>query len=205
MSGMSDLVAVVVPTALGSSVISTLITTYAIQTRERRRARAEVRATMRSAQAAAAADEATVPDQMQAKLDEFVRAAQLARLPMPLVDLYVGVTRQIWAMGSPYAPEGTASADPEVLDTATKVAAEAFTLLVSATWRPHRTRLKVWRRTRRYRRILVGGIPELDAWYVESKSRTRTWERDLLRKERRERRTRHHARRHAKSPNPAAP
>jgi hypothetical protein len=50
MSGVGGVLAVVVPTALGSSVASTLITRYATQSRERRAAQAEVRRTMRAAQ-----------------------------------------------------------------------------------------------------------------------------------------------------------
>jgi hypothetical protein len=50
----------------------------------------------------------------------------------------------------------------------------AFSLLVDATWRPHHSRLKVRWRTYRYRRILVGAVPELDRQYLESGSRRRS-------------------------------
>lgn len=193
MSGIDGVLAVVVPTALGSSVVSTLITTYATQTRERRQARAEVRGTIRvTEQAAHAAD--TSYDRMRETLDEFVRAAQLACLPMHLVDLYFAVTHMLWGAVhlSPDEWPGPTPQGP-ARETAEKVSAEAFRLLVSATWRPHRARVQVWRGTRRYRRILVAGIPETDRRFARSRLRSREWEREMLRRERRDRRARRQA------------
>ena len=190
MSGISGVLAIVVPTALGSSVVSTLITTYATQYRERSQARAEVRGTMRAAECSAYKMDMKFT-QLRETMDEFIRAAQLACLPMGLVDLYVVVIEQVWRGLHTSADEWSGpTAQDAAVETAYRILQEAFRLLVEATWRPHRARVKVRRETRRYRRILVGGIPELDRKFGESRSRTREWERGMLRRERRERKTR---------------
>ncbi len=190
MSGVGGVLAVVVPTALGSSVASTLITTYATQSRERKAARVEVRRAMRAAQSVAYKVDTRIT-QLQETLDEFVRAAQLAQLPVPLVDLYVCAAEQVWrGLHTPEAEWTRATTQATAVETAYRVLQEAFRLLVSATWLPHGSKVRVWRDTRRYRRVLVGGIPELDRKFGETWSHSRNWERDMLRKERRERKLR---------------
>jgi hypothetical protein len=55
MGSITEMLAVAVPGCAGSSVVSTLTTTYATQSRERRQARAAVRDTMRAVESAAVA------------------------------------------------------------------------------------------------------------------------------------------------------
>lgn len=190
MSGIGEVIAWVVPAALGSGVLSSLITTYATQASERNKARADVRQTMRAAQFASHKFETKISD-LQETQDEFIRAAQLAHLPTDLVDLYVCAQEMVWRALHTAEDQWT-NPTPQVsaAETAIRVRQEAFRLLVEATWRPHLSKVKVWRETRRYRRILVGGIPELDREFAPSKSAARAWEHDMLRKERRERKTR---------------
>lgn len=183
MSGTGSVLAWVIPAVLGSSVVSTLITAYVTQSGERRRARAEVRAVLRVAESTAAEQEATGP-QMRAALDEFARVAQLARLPYRLVDLHFVANNKVWDIR--HLPMGESVSRP-VLETALRVSSETFSLVVDATWHPYRSRWRVWRRIRRYRRILVAGVPELDREYAWPRHRRRSWEREMLRKERRER------------------
>jgi hypothetical protein len=183
MSSVGSVLLVAVPAVLGSSVVSSLITVYATQSRERREARAEVRSAMRAAQVAAVAESSGT--QMRTLADEFARVAMLARLPMPLVDLYVVAVTKLWSVQHPLC-----GPQPPVGGPVAMVEGEAFSLLVSSTWHPYRSRLRVWWRTRRYRRILVGAVPELDRHYLHPRSQRRKWERELLGKERTERRTR---------------
>ena len=187
MSSVGSVLVVAIPAVLGSSVISSLVTVYATQSRDRREARAEVRAAMRAAEVTAVAGE-TSGAEMRALADEFARVAMLARLPMPLVDLYVVAATKVWAMQHP-AVSGDETPLP-ARGSVAMVSGEAFSLLVRATWHPHRDRVRMWRRTRRYRRILVGAVPELDRHYVQPRSQRRRWERELLGKERAERRAR---------------
>ena len=86
-----------VSTAAGSSVISTLITTYATQAGDRRKVRADVRAVVRIVDDASRAEE-TTEARIDKALDDFMRAALLARLPLPLVNLFFTVARKSWAM-----------------------------------------------------------------------------------------------------------
>jgi hypothetical protein len=116
---------------------------------------------------------------------------------MPLVDLFVVANSKIWALQHPVSDDDIMH--PTERTAVIKVAGESFGLVVDMTWHPHRSRLKVWWKTKRYRRILVGAVPELDRQYLESRSSRRRWERELLRKERSER----PARREANSREPA--
>jgi hypothetical protein len=184
---VGSILIVAVPAVLGSSVLSSLITTYVTQSGERRRTRAEVRNATRAVEKAAIGG-TTTPNQMRELIDEFIQLAMLARLPMPLADLYVASSSKVWAIVHPYADRDIVPDD--VKESVFKVMAETFSLLALATWRPRLSKFKVWRRTRRYRRILVGAAPDLDRQYFESRSRRKTWERDMLKRERRDRRTR---------------
>jgi hypothetical protein len=188
MSDIGGIVALVVSTAAGSSVISTLITTYATQAGDRRKVRADVRAVVRIADNASRAEE-TTEARIDEILDDFMRAALLARLPLPLVNLFFTVSRKSWAMRHAGQP-----VPAETIDATDRVAAEAFRMAVISSWHPSTSRLVVWRNSRRYMRILIGILPELDEEHGWPRPRKRDWERELLRKEQRERASRRKAR-----------
>lgn len=183
MSDTNKLVTVL-SVAAGSSVVSALITTYATQTGERREARVHVREAMRPAEMAALAPATTWPG-MHGASDDFIRTAQLAKLPMPLVDLYVAAVNGLWKIHHSSSEEELSEWDK---DGIAAVYDRVFRLVVELTWHPHRTRVMAWRKTRRYRRILIGSNPRMDWHYSKlAETRGRTWEKAMLRKERNER------------------
>jgi hypothetical protein len=139
---------------------------------------------------------------MDEVLDDFTRAAMLARLPLPLVNLYFTVSRKSWAMRHTDQP-----VPAETTDAVDRVAAETFRMVVMLSWFSVASKLAVQRNSRRYMPILVGIVPEIDEEYGWPRSRKRAWEREMLRKEQHERASRRLARDTApatSSPQPSA-
>jgi hypothetical protein len=179
---MTDWVPIIVA-ALGSGALSSIVTTYGTQTRERGQARAQAREAIRDVQ------NLTFPlpthEQLTAALDQLETSAMLARLPKKLTGLNretVFKRREVMASAAEANSPGSelASSDSDRAFAFEHIAAETLQLLVGATWHPILGAPYRWWRTRQLSRVMdifprAGPRP----------SDKRRWERDAIRKAKR--------------------
>lgn len=179
-------------TALASGTFGSVITTYGTQTRERRQARAQARDAIRQVQ------NFTLPvpteEQLNAALDSFETSAMLARLPKKLTSLNreaLYMRRNSMASvaepGLPDTPESVIY-DSDIAFASQHIATETIQLLVDATWHPILGAPYRWWRTRQLSRVM-DTHPRPGP---RSREKHR-WERDTIRKAKREMKRRRRA------------
>jgi len=178
--------ALIILTALGSGALASIITTYGTQTRERRQARAQVREAIRRAQDLLS--HVCASEQLTVALDSLETSAMLAGLPQYLTILHrdaLSVLRQITAdvidLDQPPGEE-SAHAINDMAFAADHVVGETTRLLTDATWHPILRAPYRWWRTRQLARVM-DTLPRPGPRQPEK----RRWERDTIRKAKRER------------------
>ena len=184
--------ATIILTALGSSVLGSIITTYGTQTRERRQARAQAREAIRQVQ------DLTFPvpthEQLSAALGNLETNAMLAGLPKKLTGLNreaLYIRRDFLARAAEPGPSSgsvLANPDTDMEFASDHIAAETLQLLVDTTWHPILSAPHRWWRTRQLSRVMdtrprPGPRPR----------DKRRWERETIRKAKRERKRRRRA------------
>jgi len=175
----------IILTAIGSGAVGSIITTYGTQTRERRQARAQAREAIRQVQNSAY----PVPtqEQLTATLDNLETSAMLAGLPKNLIAInreaiYIrrGVMESV-ATASPPDDPSLAASNSDLAFAADHIAGETLQLLVDATWHPILSAPYRWWRTRHLARVMDTrprpGPRQRDK---------RRWERQHIRKAKRE-------------------
>jgi hypothetical protein len=177
---MTDWVPIVIA-AIGSGALSSVITAYGTQTRERRQARAQAREAIRQVQ------NLTYPlptqEQVGRALDNLETSAMLAGLPKKLTALNRQALWIHWQITGSYAnpnPPDDAEAAGQVSDlafAADHITSDTTQLLIDATWHPVLSAPRRWWRTRRLSAVM-------DTWPQPGPRPRdkRQWERKTIRR-----------------------
>lgn len=167
-------------TALTSGTISSIITTYGTQTRERRRARTAARAAIRHTQTLTLGQPTHA--EITTALDTLETAAMLAGLPRTLTTLHREAHTRAWVIQN-----ANYTNDPAALQAqrtgehlaCTRIARQAAELLTHATWHPWTTAPHRWYRTRRLTHLLDLAMPDHTRINQKINRLIQEWERDI--------------------------
>jgi hypothetical protein len=176
-------------TGLGAGVVGSVITTYGTQTRERRQARAQSREAIRQVQNLIVSP--PTYEQLTAALDNLETSAMLAGLPKNLTGLNreaLYILRELTAPDAQPPPDDveTANVISDAAFAADHIAAETVQLLTDATWHPVLSAPRQWYRTRQLSRLMDIRPGRLGFNPRVQRRGKRRWERETIRKARRQ-------------------
>jgi len=177
-------------TGLGAGVVGSVITTYGTQTRERRQARAQSREAIRQVQNLIVSQ--PTYEQLTAALDKLETSAMLAGLPRNLTGLNreaLYILSELTAADAQPPPDDveTANVFSDMAFAADHIAAETVQLLTDATWHPALSAPHRWYRTRQLSRLMDTRPGRLGSNPRVNRRGKRQWERETIRKARRQR------------------